>query len=93
MPASVVENGSPEHSWIINDGISSIGDESAKNLAIICYLCRSKTLINMVALQPDERDQDVEHEYIFVLPAFLHCTADDVSWFQLGMSKRRLRRY
>ena len=91
MPASVFEN-NPEYLWVINDGVSWIGNENEKNLTIICYPCRSKTLVNMVALHPDERDQNTECKYIFVLPTFLNCMADNVSRLQHGMSRHQLRR-
>jgi hypothetical protein len=69
MPASAVEN-NPEHSWIVSDGPSSIGNESEKNTSMFCYPCRSKTLVNMTAFHPDERDQDAERKFISLLSMF-----------------------
>jgi hypothetical protein len=74
MPASAFKN-NPEHSWLNADGVTSIGNENEKNLHILCYPCRSKTLVNMAALHPDERDQNAERKYILLLFIFLELHA------------------
>jgi hypothetical protein len=70
MPASAVEN-NPDYSWLIGDGVSSIGNENEKNIFMICYPCRSKTLVNMAGIHPDERDQNAERKFTSLLPIFV----------------------